>query len=167
MLHNQAPSNQQPATSIQQPASGNPQPQSFQLGGQALIEGVMMRSPHYVAAAVRHPDGSIVTRIETFESILKRYPLLNIPFLRGVIALFEMLALGMRYLNWSSNIALENASTEDVSTQSAPTSEPPHPDGQADPVATLPVGHEVSPLSPSVDGVTAETMPRRAGGDQS
>ena len=85
-----------------------------------------MRSPHYVTAAVRHPNGSIETRVEPFQSILKRHPVLNVPFLRGVIALVEMLSLGMSYLNWSSNIALED--------QPAPTS----PSGSHSPVASEP-----------------------------
>lgn len=85
-----------------------PAPQTtFQLGGQALIEGVMMRSPRYVAGAVRHPDGTIETKVEMFQSITKRHKWLGLPFLRGVVGMFEMLSLGMRYLNWSGNIALQ------------------------------------------------------------
>lgn len=80
----------------------------FQLGGQALVEGVMMRSPRFVAAAVRRADGSIETRIEEFTSILKKRPWLNIAILRGTIALVEMLILGSRYLKWSSDMALQD-----------------------------------------------------------
>ena len=80
----------------------------FQLGGQALIEGVMMRGPTHVGAAVRRADGSIQSRVEPFDSVLKRKPFLNVPFARGIIALFEMLALGMGYLNWSSELALQD-----------------------------------------------------------
>ena len=80
----------------------------FQLGGQALIEGVMMRGPTHVGAAVRRANGQIQSRVEPFDSILKRKPFLNIPFARGIIALFEMLALGMGYLNWSSELALQD-----------------------------------------------------------
>ena len=80
----------------------------FQLGGQALIEGVMMRGPTHVGAAVRRSDGSIQSRVEPFDSVLKRRPFLNVPFARGIIALFEMLALGMGYLNWSSELALQD-----------------------------------------------------------
>ena len=80
----------------------------FQLGGQALIEGVMMRGPSHVGAAVRRADGSIQSRVEPFDSILKRKKFLNVPFARGIIALFEMLALGMGYLNWSSELALQD-----------------------------------------------------------
>lgn len=80
----------------------------FQLGGQALIEGVMMRGPTQVGAAVRRADGSIVSRVQPFTSVLRKRPYLNVPFFRGVIALVEMMALGMSYLNWSSGLALED-----------------------------------------------------------
>ncbi len=79
----------------------------FALGGQALIEGVMMRSPHYVGAAVRHPDGHIETQLEAFVPLVGRKKFLNVPLVRGVLGMVEMLALGMKYLQWSSNIALE------------------------------------------------------------
>ncbi len=65
-----------------------------------------MRGPTHVGAAVRRADGSIETRVEPFTSVLRKRPYLNVPFFRGVIALGEMLTLGMNYLNWSSNIAL-------------------------------------------------------------
>lgn len=80
----------------------------FQLGGQALVEGVMMRSPRFVAASVRRADGRIETRVEEFHSIFKKHKWLNVPFLRGTIALVEMLMLGSRYLKWSSDIALQD-----------------------------------------------------------
>lgn len=80
----------------------------FQLGGQALVEGVMMRSPRFVAAAVRRADGTIETRVEEFHSIFKKHKWLNVPFVRGTIALVEMLMLGSRYLKWSSDIALQD-----------------------------------------------------------
>lgn len=94
---------------------------SFQLGGQALVEGVMMRSPRYVAAAVRRADGSITTRLEPTQSVVQRYPWLGMPFVRGVVALFEMLGLGMRFLNWSSNLVLQDQKQqEQTATESAP-----------------------------------------------
>lgn len=93
---------------VPETAPVSPQKPQFQLGGQALIEGVMMRGPSHVAAAVRRADGTIQTRVEPFASILKKRPYLNIFLLRGIFALFEMLALGMNYLNWSSNLALED-----------------------------------------------------------
>jgi len=82
------------------------------VGGQALIEGVMMRSPHYTAVAVRKADGQIVVHDEPFVSLVKKRPGLNKPLLRGVFALFESMVLGIRALNFSANIALEDAETE-------------------------------------------------------
>ena len=78
----------------------------FNMGGQALIEGVLMRSPHFVGAAVRRADGSIETRVQRFDSILLRHKWLRLPFLRGSVALVEMMILGMRYLNWSAQLAM-------------------------------------------------------------
>lgn len=90
----------------------------FQLGGQALIEGVMMRGPRFVGAAVRRADGSIETRVEEFTSILKKRPYLNLPFVRGIFALFEMMRLGTGYLNWSSNLALEDENNKKAGVKS-------------------------------------------------
>ena len=80
----------------------------FNLGGQALIEGVMMRSPHFIAAAVRHADGSIETRVEPFQSIAAKHRWMRIPLLRGFIALIEMMTVGMRFLNWSAQLAMQD-----------------------------------------------------------
>jgi uncharacterized protein YqhQ len=100
----------------------------FQLGGQALIEGVMMRGPRFVGAAVRRADGSIETRVEEFTSILKKRPYLNLPFVRGIFALVEMMKLGTGYLNWSSNLALEDENKKKAagdSTKAVTTFEDP------------------------------------------
>ena len=73
------------------------------IGGQAVIEGVMMRSPHYLAISVRKPDKTIVTKEEKINSILDRYPVLKKPLIRGIVNLFEMLALGIKALTFSVN----------------------------------------------------------------
>jgi uncharacterized protein YqhQ len=104
------------------PAAEQPVSQTkFHLGGQALIEGVLMRSPHFVAAAVRRADGSIDSRVERFESVLQRHRWLRIPFIRGTIALVEMMFLGMRYLNWSAQVALEDSEAPPQATGSVST----------------------------------------------
>jgi len=74
-------------------------------GGQAVIEGVMIRGPHSVAVACRRPDGEIAVRHEGLGSMYTG-ALRRIPFVRGVIILGETLALGMRSLVFSSNVAL-------------------------------------------------------------
>jgi len=75
------------------------------LGGQAVIEGVMMRSPTQVAVAVRRADGSLGYLERRFESITRRVKLLGIPVVRGAVSLFETLALGMTALNFSADEA--------------------------------------------------------------
>jgi uncharacterized protein YqhQ len=75
------------------------------VGGQALIEGVMMRSPSFMAMAVRTPDGRIVVRKKIFRSIMKKMPFLNIPVLRGGIHLIESMALGIDALMFSADQA--------------------------------------------------------------
>ena len=61
------------------------------VGGQAVIEGVMMRGTDKVAVAVRKPDGEIAVDVNPVNSIRDKYPILKKPLLRGVIALFESL----------------------------------------------------------------------------
>ena len=75
------------------------------LGGQAVIEGVMMRSPTQVAVAVRRPDGSLGYLERRFESITRRVKLLGLPVVRGAVSLFETLALGITALNFSADEA--------------------------------------------------------------
>ncbi len=74
----------------------------FAVGGQALIEGVMMRSPHYVTVAVRKNKGNIKVKEETFTSLCMKYRFLGVPLVRGVINLFEMMIVGMKMLNYSA-----------------------------------------------------------------
>lgn len=93
---------------------------AFHLGGQALIEGVMMRSPHYVAAAVRRADGTIETRVEEFHSILQRHKWMQIPLLRGSVALIEMMVMGTRFLNWSGQVAMQDTSRNTPAPKETP-----------------------------------------------
>lgn len=82
--------------------------QNLQYGGQAVIEGVMMRSPRYFAVACRAPDGQIVLKLEDLaNSWLSRLHWLNRPFLRGTLALMDAMALGIRALRFSADVQLE------------------------------------------------------------
>ena len=74
------------------------------VGGQALIEGVMMRGSKGVATAVRKENGEIVTRFEDTEPFSKRFPKLNIPFVRGVFALIDSMKIGINALNYSASL---------------------------------------------------------------
>lgn len=73
-------------------------------GGQAVIEGVMIRGGRSMAVAARRPDGTIATHSTTLGAVY-RSPLRQVPFLRGVLVLWETLALGVRALTWSAGIA--------------------------------------------------------------
>jgi uncharacterized protein YqhQ len=77
------------------------------IGGQAVIEGVMMRSPTYYATAVRTPQGRIVIQKTRYVGLTKRLRFLNIPILRGAIVLVETLVLGIKSLSYSAEQALE------------------------------------------------------------
>lgn len=83
------------------------------VGGQAVIEGVMMRRGDRIATAVRKPDG-ITVRKETFPSITKRIPFLGWPFMRGAVSLFETMYIGTRSLIYSANEAADEDDEENV-----------------------------------------------------
>jgi uncharacterized protein YqhQ len=75
-------------------------------GGQAVLEGVMIRGPRHMAVAVRHPKGHIVKHVEELGGVYTGSAR-RVPLLRGIIVLWETLALGMRALSFSSRVALE------------------------------------------------------------
>jgi uncharacterized protein YqhQ len=80
---------------------------SFPVGGQAVLEGVMMRSPQALAIAVRRPDGTVLLKDEPYTSLAARYPLLKRPLLRGPVVLLESLVTGIRALSFSAQVAVE------------------------------------------------------------
>lgn len=77
------------------------------VGGQAVIEGVMMRDAHRTATAVRLPNGEIDVETRTVSSIRDRYPVLNLPLIRGSVIMVESLIIGMRALSFSAQAAGE------------------------------------------------------------
>ena len=81
-------------------------PLKFSYGGQAVMEGVMMRGAYNVAVAVRNPEGEIVVQEDEISSALYRGPVSKIPFLRGLTLLWDSLGLGTRALMWSADVAL-------------------------------------------------------------
>ena len=85
-----------------------PEGDLLQYGGQAVIEGVMMRSPRYFAVACRRPDGEIVIQREPVDkSALRKFRWMNRPFLRGTLALLDAMILGTRALAFASNVQLQ------------------------------------------------------------
>jgi uncharacterized protein YqhQ len=85
------------------------------VGGQAVLEGVMMRSPHAMAVAVRRPDGTVILKDEAYHSLAERYPILKRVFLRGPVILIEAMVTGVKALTFSAQAALqeEDADKED------------------------------------------------------
>ena len=75
-------------------------------GGQALIEGVMMRHENKIASAVRRPDHEIIIQEKYHVPLAKRYKLLGFKFIRGSVSLFEMMVIGMKSLMFSAEMAL-------------------------------------------------------------
>jgi len=75
----------------------------IQMGGQAVIEGVMMRSPTGYCIAVRKKDKSIKLKSVPYSPLTRRIKILGLPFLRGVVTLFEMLVIGLKGLDFSVN----------------------------------------------------------------
>jgi uncharacterized protein YqhQ len=76
----------------------------FAYGGQALMEGVLMRGRDAIAVALRHPDGSIVYAREPLDSLLHRSRYANAPFFRGLVVLYETLVIGTRWLMRSGSV---------------------------------------------------------------
>lgn len=85
----------------------------IQVGGQAVIEGVMMRSAQTVSVAVRRQDGSILVRKKPFVSFIKRYKVFSLPIIRGSIVLVESLILGVKALTFSGDVAVEDEKKKD------------------------------------------------------
>ena len=91
------------------------------IGGQAVIEGVMMRSPELVSLAVRCPDGSIHVECKSATTIRDKYPILGKPFLRGVVVLWESLCDGMVGLERSAQMSVSGTEEEMTKTETIGT----------------------------------------------
>jgi uncharacterized protein YqhQ len=87
---------------------------NIQVGGQAVIEGVMMRSHDTYAVAVRRQDGTIFVRQKPFVSLVKRNRIFALPLLRGAIVLVESLVLGILALSFSGDVVMEDERQRDL-----------------------------------------------------
>ena len=85
------------------------------LGGQAVLEGVMMRSPRSMAVAVRRPSGEIEVLRKQIPILGERYPVLKWPVLRGAVVMIQALVLGISSLNFSAEAAFEDLAKDDAS----------------------------------------------------
>jgi uncharacterized protein YqhQ len=83
------------------------------IGGQAVLEGVMMRSPAHWALAVRKPNGEIAEHTTAISSPMARHRIYRLPVIRGVVALGESLTIGFRALAISANYAAQDADADD------------------------------------------------------
>jgi uncharacterized protein YqhQ len=85
---------------------------AFAYGGQALMEGVLMRGRNAIAVALRHPNGDIVTATERLESRIHTSRAARWPFVRGLVVLYETLVIGTRWLVRSANVQAEEDDVE-------------------------------------------------------
>jgi len=92
---------------------GEDKQEHLKVGGQAVIEGVMMRSPDRIATAVRTPSGRIAVKSEEYRSLVSRHRLLSIPVVRGAIVLIETVTLAMKALSYSADQAVSDESVDE------------------------------------------------------
>jgi len=88
------------------------------IGGQAVIEGVMMRSPKRIATAIRRLNGEIEIKTDEFISLIHRRKYLNIPIFRGAVTLIEVMILGIKTLQWSADKAMEDLEQKEQKEES-------------------------------------------------
>ncbi len=94
--------------------SGSTEEKIMPVGGQAVIEGVMMRSPRRIATAVRRASGKIEVKVQEFQSLVQRKKWLNIPIFRGAVTLIEVMVLGIKTLQWSADKAIEDEEAKEI-----------------------------------------------------
>ena len=87
---------------------------SLAFGGQAVMEGVMIRSKDHLVVCVRQPNNEIVTKTEELHSLSEKYWFLKLPFLRGILALFETLYSGIKGIYFSANAAFGDDEEESL-----------------------------------------------------
>ncbi|MCU1303725.1 MAG: hypothetical protein JWQ87_4009 [Candidatus Sulfotelmatobacter sp.] len=111
------------------------------VGGQAVLEGVMMRSPHAWAIACRKPTGEVVTMSEPLERPSEKHKWMAWPVVRGVMTLGYAMSLGYRALRFSANVAIEDAMENDAGTKEVATaaSAVPPKRSEAEPVRSEPI----------------------------
>ncbi len=98
---------------------------NLDVGGQAVIEGVMMRSKDKIATAVRKPNGEILVKTDPFISWTKRKKILGVPIIRGAVSFVEMLIVGIKTLNYSADIAMQELDKEEAAKKGEDISDKP------------------------------------------
>lgn len=123
------------------------------LGGQAVLEGVMMRSPRSMAVAVRRPSGEIEVLRKEIPVLGERYPILKWPVLRGAVVMIQALVLGISSLNFSAETAFEDLANEDAAGKGKKAP----PDGTAEASSSL------TSAAQGVSAATAKSAEKGAG----
>ena len=82
------------------------------IGGQAVIEGIMMKNGEKYSVAVRKPSGEIDVMESEYLSLTDKYPFLKLPFLRGIISFYDSMALGMKCLSHSASFYEDDEGSE-------------------------------------------------------
>lgn len=90
---------------------------SSNIGGQAVIEGVMMRNADKYAVAVRKTDGEIVVKTEEYKGICRNKKLRSFPIIRGVFSFLDSMVLGMSTLTYSASFFMEEEEKEEVKAE--------------------------------------------------
>ncbi len=85
-----------------------PTPFRTSIGGQALIEGILMRGPEKQAIVVRKPDGDLVTKVDELHLIKERHPILGVPFIRGTVNFLDSIVKGVQALMYSAEFYPED-----------------------------------------------------------
>ena len=92
--------------------------EKLDVGGQAIIEGVMMRGPNSMVIAVRRMDGEIVVKDSAWKPLTTRFKFLKWPLIRGATVMVEALVNGMQALSFSANVAIEDEEREEAMKRS-------------------------------------------------
>jgi uncharacterized protein YqhQ len=133
------------------------------VGGQAVIEGVMMRAPHSYAVAVRKPNGEIVSMSEQLPALSEKYPILKLPVLRGSAVLIQSMVLGIKALNFSAKAAFHEAETDSGADKKVELVTPVRVSGFGT-TATVGVATEARPTAKTEAKAAKKTMAAGAAG---
>jgi uncharacterized protein YqhQ len=133
------------------------------IGGQAVIEGVMMRAPHSYAVAVRKPNGKIVAMSEQLPALSEKYPILKLPVLRGSAVLIQSMVLGIKALNFSAKVAFHEAESDSGADKKVELVPPVLVSGFGT-TATVGVATEASPTAKTEAKAAKKTMAAGAAG---
>lgn len=95
-------------------SNNNNEEKIMPVGGQAVIEGVMMRSPKRIATAIRRANGHIEVMVKEYTSLIQRRKYFDIPIIRGAITLIEVMVLGIKTLQWSADKSMEDITEKEI-----------------------------------------------------